>query len=134
MPRNPNNTIDRGPKIPRELVRPYIKEYLEKRDMGVIQTKPYELVAGSGTSYSKGTRKFSVSHALQHESGVNVRRIWEILNKDGYTFFDTVDKLFCGMNMPDVWHADPELNKYYTGEKEVVVKKRPGGKMHISIG
>jgi hypothetical protein len=93
--------------IPNVIVRPFIKEYLKKIEMGLItQSSISDLTNSKGRHYSK-------LEMLAAESGVSTRRIYDILNLDKNCLIVTADKLFCAMDKPYLWYTEEELAVRY---------------------
>jgi hypothetical protein len=98
----------------------YVEEHLLNREMGEIYldaSKHANFIDGHGSVHADNsyTRKqmFSAAEALSFETGVSVRQIWYIRNRDTSSQFRTVDRLFSGMEIPHVWHTDPNLYQFY---------------------
>lgn len=98
----------RSGKVPNRLVRPYIKEYLEKQLL-LIDISKWNF-GGMANRTTAG------NYRLAEESGVSTRRIYEILHLDSNCMLTTADKLFVAMGIPHVWFTDPELTEYYYGK------------------
>jgi hypothetical protein len=103
--------VPRKATIPNVIVRKYVKEYLDKRQMGNSTSIMVSQTQGDAPSKSNGA--YSSIEALAKEAGTGYRRIWGVLKEDKNSTAEFIDKLFCAMDQPYLWREDPELEKYY---------------------
>lgn len=100
--------------IPCELALPYIRKYCEQYETEPLITKFRTITSNSWTSPSGGRSKLAAHTILAERADFAPRNMQNILNGTQREIgFDTLDKLFCAMDMPMVWYEDKELEKYY---------------------